>query len=578
ETSLQPPLPFPYSEELGRYEQLLAGGTPAYPAASPTDLDEAESGTFFEDAFRGFPGPLGRPSAEARTCASGEPPSEGCGLAYAIDSRVGAEDVRVVVLDDTAPVGGSQLGWLEAELRSAKAAGEPAIVVGNADLNAQRAGRDEAAKLAADELARVLVYGSRARASGGGACRLGSECDGASAYFYDAREANVKQPLSVGGESIKAFGSGTLGYVNAQNERAADFVGASGFLLVQVDAAKRAAPTNRAPVQARLIPNIGELALEAKDGTLLQRSHAASFDALARRPRSGNRAANQSPPGQLETDPYIPIPANCVGARCPREAGSSSEEPLPSSEEGLLPEYTFVSEDPEVGDFVKPNLVSAESNAVLLGPTGQPIPDPHSGLFCAFNPGTTKVTIDAGGLSSSLTVTVQAGSVRRPCGTVPVHKLAAVQQAAVPVPAPAPAPAPAGPAPAPAPVPIPPPPATPVILPPAARAPATPPFFLPPAATAPLLAALPPPVPTPARPTPPSGTSAVTTPVEAPEKQEEKEEATESVSNQAVAYRAPEHEPSPVYVLGIVVLAAFAGASARRGPGRGRRGVSVAPA
>jgi hypothetical protein len=70
----------------------------------------------------------------------------------------------------------------------------------------------------------------------------------------------------------------------------------------------------------------------------------------------------------------------------------------------------------------------------------------------------------------------------------------------------------------------------------------------------------------------------VTSPVEAPQKEEESEEATESVGNQAVAYRAPEHEPSPAYILGIVVLAAFAGVSVRRRPRRGRRHAQIAPA
>ena len=93
-----------------------------------------------------------------------------------------------------------------------------------------------------------------------------------------------------------------------------------------------------------------------------------------------------------------------------------------------------------------------------------------------------------------------------------------------------------------------------------------------------MLAFVPPPVPTPARPTPPSGTSAVTSPVEMAEHEEEEESATESVSNQALAYRAPEHEPSPAYILGIVLLAAFAGASIRRRPRRGRRDIRVAPA
>jgi hypothetical protein len=66
--------------------------------------------------------------------------------------------------------------------------------------------------------------------------------------------------------------------------------------------------------------------------------------------------------------------------------------------------------------------------------------------------------------------------------------------------------------------------------------------------------------------------------VEAVEREEEEESATESVANQAVAYRAVEHEPTPLYLLGFVMLAAFAGASVRRRPRRGRREVRVAPA
>src|ERR1039458_2662958 len=85
-------------------------------------------------------------------------------------------------------------------------------------------------------------------------------------------------------------------------------------------------------------------------------------------------------------------------------------------------------------------------------------------------------------------------------------------------------------------------------------------------------------VPTPARPTPPTGTSAVTSPVEAAEREEEVEEAPESVTNKALAYSSAEHEPSPAYVLGIVLLAAFAGASVRRRPRRGRREVPLATA
>ncbi len=48
----------------------------------------------------------------------------------------------------------------------------------------------------------------------------------------------------------------------------------------------------------------------------------------------------------------------------------------------------------------------------------------ESGLFCALNAGQTTVTISSGGLSASLVVTVQEGSVRRPCGTVEADKAA----------------------------------------------------------------------------------------------------------------------------------------------------------
>ncbi len=395
------------------------------------------------------------------------------------------------------------------------------------------------------------------------------EAPAASAYFYDSPEESVELPLRIGG--TPAFGSGTLGYVNYTAESRGDFLGASGFLLAEVDveAVARKAD-NVAPVSARLIPNIGELALEAKDGTLLRRSQSALFEALARRPRAGNRSQNQA--DSPDTDPYIPIPSNCIGVDCT---------------EALLPQYSFSSSNESIGDFVTPNTASPDPHAVLLGANEQPIHDSSSGLFCAYNAGTTIVTIRAGGLAASLPVTVRAGSVRRPCGTQPLTVLPAhraVLPAPPPAPAPAPAAAPSGTPPAAAVLPLAPPP-PPVPLPLPARTPTPPaPFSSPspplfaPAAFVPL------PPPAAGRPAPPSGTSQVTAtssvfqtePVAEQEKEEE--EAIESVSNQAVAYDVSEHEPIPDYLAGLVVLAAFAGASIRRRSRRGPREVRVAPA
>src|SRR4029077_18145321 len=428
-----------------------------------------------------------------------------------------------------------QRAWLGEELHGAEQAGIAAIVVGSANLNAQI----EAGEAWAREIAEVII------------------AEHASAYFYDAPEENVTAPLKRSqseNSAVPTFGSGTLGYDSVVKAEKLDFIGHSGFLLVEVGAYNQA--EKRAPVKPRLIPNVGELAMEAKDGMLVRRSHVALFAALARRPRSRGAAARFSTLN--ESLVYIPVPANCVGSRCAN---------------GIFPEYTFSSSREDIGDFVEPNLATGDPRSVLPNTEGNPTHDPASGLFCAYNAGTTVVTISAGGLSASLTVTVQAGSVRRPCGTQPLKELPS-QQAASVAPPPAPAPAPAGPAPASTPSQLAlPPPAAPLARAPApahpAPAPHTP-FFLAAPPPAPLLAIVPLPVPTPGRPTPPSGTSPVTSPVGAPEREEEEEEATESVGNNAVAYRAPEHEPTPVYILGIVALAAFAGASVRRRPGRGR--------
>ena len=418
-------VPIPFAQELERDASIFTGAQNVHVAIAPQDREGTEA--LFLEKLQSFIG-SSRPSCE----------HEECGAAYALDEQ----GARVIVLDESAgEVGPEQLQWLEAELQGAKSAGEPAIVVGHADLNADLA----TGAVWATELVRVLVTGTRAVAD---PCATTSGCASASAYFYDSPEEDVTKPLRIDGEQIETFGSGTLGYVNVISERYGNFHGASGILLGQVELAAREAQTNRAPVSARLIPVIGELALEARAGTLLRRSESALFDGLARRPRAGNLGeVSEGNSAQVQVDQYIPIPEECIG-----ECAT-----------GLFPEYTFSSSDPEVGQFVEHNKAAAEEPlAVLQNAKGEAIPDepepgrplsePQSGLFCAYNAGTTTVTISAGGLSYSLPVTVQAGSVRQPCGTVPIKHQTAVSAVAAPaVPPPAPAPAPTGAAPASAP-------------------------------------------------------------------------------------------------------------------------------
>jgi hypothetical protein len=543
---------FSYETELGRYAALLESGPlPAFAAAAPADLDYGESELSFAGAFVGAPAPFGAQAAAAelapapgnlgeaqrRACAA----RGGCQAAYyALESTGATGAVRVVVLDETTAVSAEQCEWLARELLGAKAAGRPAIVLGDVGLGGQTAACGAPGTRA---LRQILVQ------------------DGASAYFFDSPEENVTEAVEYERESIPAFGSGTLGYVNYQRQG-----GGGGFLLAEVDVAARDPASNRAPVVVRLIPAIEELALEAQAGTLLRLDQAAQFAALARRPRAGNRTFGGGAP-HPETSPYIPIPAVCQGeAQC---------------NGAILPEYAFRSSNEAVGRFVGRDLASAEPNAVALLPDGEPNlqSEPRSGFFCALAPGQTTVTVQAGGLSASLVVTVQAGTPGKPCGvrhvaTHPPSLAAAISPLA---------PAPAGAAPSSAPTetpPLPPAPvpvtAVPAPAPAHAPAPAAPSFPLAAAPSAPLLVAVPPPLPTPARPTPPSGTSAVTSPVEVAQREEEQEEATESVRNQAVAYRASDYVPAPAYVIGLIVLAAAAGASARRRPRGGRRGAALA--
>lgn len=551
-TPSAPVVPYPFARELESTERVLgegAAGEALHVYVTPSAQDRAarpeSEGTeaLFASELHEY---LGAEVATRAACTE----AVGCEGAY-YEART-ADGVHVLVLDESLRVASSeQLGWLQERLSVAAEAHEPAIVLGDA-------------RLAGESWAKPLI----AVIAGGEGCspKARSSCASASAYFYDAPEEDARGTLTAGAASVPEFGSGTLGYETAETELKSDFHGASGILLAQVELKSPSAGgagvardpvTNRFPVYARLIPVISELAIEAKGGTLLRRSNPALFSGLARRPRAGGNAEEET--DESFTAPYIPIPEECVGTACAA---------------GMFPEYSFSSSRPDVGDFVARNTASANPLAVLQNETGEPVADPHSGLFCPFNAGTTVVTIEAGGYRAELPVTVQKGSVREPCGTVPLKEPPAKAESVAPPPAPAPAPASSTPpASTPPPVPVPPLPAAP----PARVAKPQVPFVPLAGVGAPVLAFVPPPVPTPARPTPPSGTSAVTSPVEVAEEEEEREEAPEQVSAKAVAYDPAEHEPAPLYVLGIVALAALAGAAIRR-PRRGDREIRVAAA
>ncbi len=216
-------VPVPYEREQDRYEKLLSGHSlPVYPVPSATDLDATKTELSFRSAFGTLP--------FANAGCAGTP---ACSY-YA--ETLGS--VKVLTVDDSSEVGKEQLEWLSGELSGAAAAHQAAVVVGSADLPSEYAQRQRNAV----EIVGVLEAGH------------------ASAYFFESPEANVHETIG----SVPAFGSGTLGYESVVVEELGGFIGASGFLVAEVGTKQEA--NGRFPVGVRLIPNVGELAVEAQQG------------------------------------------------------------------------------------------------------------------------------------------------------------------------------------------------------------------------------------------------------------------------------------------------------------------------
>jgi hypothetical protein len=525
-----------FQREMNDYASLLrsTGSLPVYAAASPSDIDTSGGTSTFVST-------LGS-SAPAGTVPSGTPPPPTGTAAYAFDSPGVGGTVRVIVLDySQLALGAPQLQWLESQLNAAHAAALPAIVMGNADPVepvAPNFARDTSALTQA-----LTQYG-------------------ASAYIYDSPGENRIDTLGSGTTSVPAYGTGTLGYVLPPPPSQEEFLGAGGTLLASIDIAERNPVTNQAPVSVSLVPNISQLALNATNGTLLRRSQVALFEGLARRPLGGGEQVGGGTDIEEAPDPYVPIPEVCHGSGCGHF---------------IAPAYSFSSSRPDIGNFVEEDPNNPNPRAVLQGSDGKPIPDSHSGLFCAFNAGTTTVTIQAGGLSYSEPVTIQAGSVEQPCGTVPlINPPPAVSSATASAPPP-PANSPPGGSPAPVTVPPPPPPAPapaptprPLVSHPLTH-PAPPAFFVVPSPVVALAAAplLPPPIA--ARPIPPAGTSLIVSSAVAPKEEQEDEEAIESARANMAAYYPDDPHIPPGAILALLVIAAGAGTSIVR-IGRSRRG------
>jgi hypothetical protein len=553
-----------------RYAELLGSvpGLPVFPVLGSTDIASEAGASVFMSAFAAFPAPLGSGPAPAGISTVGIPgaaPAPGARTHYAFDSEGPGGTVRVIAIDNSQGSlaasdpqqnpAEAQLPWLEAVLADARAKGLPAIVIGSRGLNTSFTPKLNVASDGA-EVARALVDG------------------GASVYLFDRPEENRVLRIPAGAErTIPSFGTGTLGYrsqvsgaVGAQSADA--LFGDSGVMLLEIG--DPVPGGNVAPVSVRLIPVIEDLSLEATDGTLLRRSRPALFRGLGRRPRGGDRwgqtSAGSGIPNPSGGDPHTLFPPDqCL---------------VPGCGTRLNPEYSFVSSDPDIADFVRQDPESTNLRKPYLDANDKVVTDNASGLLCPFNAGTTTVTVSAGGFSYSEQLTVLGGSVQRPCGTRPLRPDRFKRASAVAAP-PAPPPpnnppgsppvdfAPPPPPPAAVPSPIPP-------NPPLPTPPPSPPPFLP-ASTPPLAfvpAIVPPPPPPVVRPLPPGGAPARVYQVE-----EKREEEVATEESQAFSRREGRDGgfAVPPYLLGLILLAALAGASVRGGPGA-RRQTRPAPA
>jgi hypothetical protein len=505
--------------------------------------------------------------------------------------------VTVVVLDYAGGdlvQGAQQQEWLRGQLAGAASAHTPAIVVGNASLGFRLPDNETLQEVReaseTEAIARILLEGQ------------------ASAYFFDYPGSDVKTQVRYAGRSIPAYGSGTIGYsIAGEQYGPTDLLRSSGYLLAEVNPALRSsaacppspAPCNAVEVTAKVVPNIGQLSLDATDGALLRRSQVALFEALARRP-PGGVALTYSFLGTSILGPnlYDQIPFDCQGSNCPYEVPT---------------DYTFSSSNPDIGAFVAHEPSSGNPRQVLLGANRLPVPDEprnsngeltaedrfeenakgepinekgevvsvdQSGTFCAFNAGTTTVSITTGGLTYSEPVTIQAGSVEYPCGTVPLkNPPPAEARVGGSFPSPGLNPSPSQPQVKPQiNISAPPLPPVPVVMHPHPRPhhprpPAPAPPFVPALAGLALVtpAILPPPPPTP-QPIPPSGTSSapVSQGAVAPERQREEQEAIDMVHNMAAYSPESVRRPVPYYLPAVILLLALAGAGLYDAGRRGR--------
>jgi hypothetical protein len=382
------------ASDFARLPELLAplGGLPIFAAFGLKDVEhEAE----WAESFAASPPPFGSGhAAGAITPVSGGAPSANGDVRkyYSFDVHQNGATLRVIVLDNAErALGVEQRTWLEAELNQAQSNGVHVVVMAATPLQETVEEPEPTPTLElllAEKNVLAVFTGSPKRID---------------QQFLLPK----KTPLGVA--QVLEYEGASLGYQKPQNDGvkwyfvSVNTQGSETRGLVPVEV--------QGEVRVQAIPVIASLALRPLDGHSVPRSLTLRFEALARRP-AGSLAtiAGSGPEGGEEA----PFPGYSSYAEIP--AASCGTPPPGVPPPCVPPSYSFTSSDPTVGQFVE---ASGPGSRLPRLEQGHPIPSSTSGLFCAYNAGTTTVSVTAGLLSYSLPVTVAPGGFGYPCGTVP---------------------------------------------------------------------------------------------------------------------------------------------------------------
>ncbi len=406
------------------HEQLAPlAGLPTFAAPGifdrvPTEPPGAELRPWAE-AFAAAPQPFGQGQDSSAITPAGpsSPPLHSAPEVhdyYAFNASQNNATLRVIVLDDSNADAfeSQQREWLEEQLNVAEGEGLRVVIVAASPLRASSsAGNFEPiAQLLANPGCNPTNPGNPGNPSGCHGEKWNNEVvaifstDGSrpkpsnpsELHEYDQKQLVPERNRGGPNENpppgplIPEYEGATLGYQQIANDGVT-------WYLVTIN-------TQEATASVSAIPVLESLALKAVDGLAVPRGRTLEFEGVARRPDSTLATKATEAPKFEGYDEYAQIPAPSCSSSVP---GGGC----------VKPSYKFTSSVPAIGAFVEAQ--SGSASPVINPETGKAVLSSKSGLFCGFNTGTTVVTLTAGLVSYSETVTVQAATGANNCGKLP---------------------------------------------------------------------------------------------------------------------------------------------------------------